>query len=177
MRPGTADLRSDCHDSGVVVHHVRKADGDVRGVVMMQVATVVGAGLVGGVYTAFSVMVMPALHRLDDQGASNTMITINRAAERGPFILIFGTAAACAVGLAMSAAPRGAVGDLVLAGASILSTIVTIGVNVPLNRRLEREGASFWPVYHRRWTTANTIRAALATSAVLIAGTQWIQNK
>lgn len=144
---------------------------------IIQTVTVVGAGLVGGVYTAFSVMVMPALHRIDDQGASNTMITINRSAERGPFILIFGSAAVSALGLAVSAASRGAVGDLVLAGASLASTIVTMGVNVPLNRRLEREGVSFWPAYQRRWTTANTMRAALATSAVLIAGTQWIQNK
>jgi uncharacterized membrane protein len=141
---------------------------------MIQVATVVGAGLVGGVYAAFSTMVMPALGRLNEQDATAAMVSINRAAERGPFILIFGSAAAAAIGLAVTAAPRGAVTDLVIAGASLASTIVTLGVNVPLNRRLEREGAVFWAVYRRRWTASNTLRATLATTAVLVAGTQWL---
>ena len=137
--------------------------------VMIQVAAVVGAGLVGGVYTAFSVMVMPALGRGDDQAATAAMIAVNRAAERGPFILIFGTATLAAVGLAVTALPRGDVGDLFVAGASLVSTSITVAVNVPLNRRLEREGAAFWPAYHRRWTAANTIRAIAAIAAVGIA--------
>lgn len=141
---------------------------------MMQVAAVVGAGLVGGVYTAFSVMVMPALRRRSDPAATATMIAINRAAERGPFILIFGSTAITALGLAITALPRGGVGDLAFAGASLASTGITLAVNVPLNRRLEREGATFWPTYHRRWSAANTIRAIAAISAVGIAGTQWI---
>ena len=144
---------------------------------MMQVAAVVGAGLVGGVYTAFSVMVMPALRRSDDQVATTIMIAINRAAERGPFILIFGSTAITALGLAVTALPRGEVGDLVVAGASLASTGITLAVNVPLNRRLDKEGAAFWPTYHRRWTAANTIRAIAAITAVGIAGTQWIDGQ
>ncbi|WP_247826262.1 anthrone oxygenase family protein [Arthrobacter antioxidans] len=133
---------------------------------MIQIAAVVGAGLVGGVYTAFSVMVMPALRRRDDQTATTTMIAINQAAERGPFIVIFGAAAVAALGMAVSALPRGAGGDLAIAGASLASTVITLAVNVPLNRRLEREGTTFWPTYHRRWTAANTIRAIAAITAV-----------
>ncbi|MFF1252609.1 anthrone oxygenase family protein [Pseudarthrobacter sp. NPDC058329] len=120
---------------------------------------------------------MPALGRLSERDATAAMVSINRAAERGPFILVFGFAAAAATGLAVTAAPRGAVTDLVIAGASLASTIVTLGVNVPLNRRLEREGAAFWAVYRRRWTTSNTVRAALATTAVLVAGTHWAGTK
>lgn len=141
---------------------------------MIHVVTVIGAGLVGGVYAAFSTMVMPALGRLNEEDATAAMVSINRAAERGPFILVFGSAAVAAIGLAVTAAPRGSGTDLVVAGASLASTIVTLGVNVPLNRRLEREGAIFWAVYRRRWTASNTMRAALATTAVLVASTHWV---
>ncbi|MBT2588576.1 DUF1772 domain-containing protein [Arthrobacter sp. ISL-95] len=137
-------------------------------------ATVVGAGLVGGIYAAFSAMIMPALGHLSDEDATAAMVHINRAAERGPFIMLFGSATAAAIGLAVTAAPRGAVTDLLIAGTSLTSTLVTLAVSVPLNRRLEREGATFWTVYRRRWTASNTVRAALATTAVLTAGTHWL---
>lgn len=139
---------------------------------MIQVAAVVGAGLLSGVYAAFSTMVIPALRRLDDEGATAAMIQINRKAEHGPFIAIFGSAALAAAGLAIAAAPRRDVADLVVAGASLASTLVTVAVNVPLNRKLERDGAPFWNEYSHRWTTANTVRAVLATTAVLVAVTQ-----
>ncbi|MCU1631663.1 MAG: hypothetical protein JWM61_315 [Micrococcaceae bacterium] len=141
---------------------------------MIQVAAVVGAGLVGGIYAAFSTMVIPALARLDNHDATAAMLLINRKAEHGPFILLFGSATAAAIGLAISAIPRGGVTDMVIAGTSLASTIVTITISVPLNRQLAREGASFWAEYRRRWITANTLRAALATTAVVIAGTHWI---
>ncbi|MHA7191464.1 anthrone oxygenase family protein [Arthrobacter sp. MDT2-16] len=140
---------------------------------MIQVATVVGAGLLGGVYAAFSAMVIPALRRLDDEGATAAMIQINRKAERGPFIVMFGVAALAATGSAITAAPRGNTIELVIAGASLASTIVTMTVNVPLNRRLERDGSTFWNVYSHHWTTANTVRATLAATAVLTAATHW----
>ncbi len=119
-------------------------------------------------------MVMPALGRLDDQNAAAAMIRINQAAERGPFILLFGSATAAATCLVVTAAPRGALTDLFVAGTSLASTIMTLTVNVPLNRRLEREGPCFWSAYRRRWTRANTLRAGLATTAVFIAGTRWL---
>jgi uncharacterized membrane protein len=144
--------------------------------VVIQVAAVVGAGLLGGVYAAFSTIVVPALTRLDDRDAAAAMIRINTRAERGPFIAIFGLTAVAAIGLAETAVSRGAVIDLAIAGASLVSTGITVAVNVPLNRRLEREGACYWPQYSRRWTAANTVRAAFATMAVLVAGTNWINN-
>lgn len=137
---------------------------------MILAAAVVGAGLVGGVYAGFSAIVMPALGRLDDREATPAMVGINRSAERGPFILLFASAAAAAIGLAATAAPRGDTTSMVVAGASLASTLVTVSVNVPLNRRLEREGPSFWVHYRRRWVAFNTLRAALATTAVLVAG-------
>lgn len=144
---------------------------------MIQVAAVVGAGLLSGVYAAFSTMVMPALNRLDDADATIAMIQINRKAERGPFILIFASAALAATGLAAGAAPRAAIIELVIAGASLASTVVTMTINVPLNRRLERDGSTFWAEYHGRWTAANTVRAAFAATAVIAASVHWAQNQ
>ncbi|MHA7146519.1 anthrone oxygenase family protein [Arthrobacter sp. TmT3-37] len=143
---------------------------------MIQATAIVGAGLVGGIYAAFSTMVIPALGRLDRHDATAAMLLINRKAERGTFILLFGSAAAAAIGLAISAVPRGAVTDMVIASTSLASTVVTMTINVPLNRQLAREGADFWAEYRRRWTTANTVRAALATTAVVVASTHWIHN-
>jgi uncharacterized membrane protein len=141
--------------------------------VVIQIAAVVGAGLLSGVYAAFSTMVMPALSRLDDRDATTAMVQINRKAERGPFILIFASAALAATGLVAVAVPRAASIELVIAGASLASTVVTMAINVPLNRRLERDGSAFWVEYSVRWTRANTVRAAFASIAVIAAGTLW----
>jgi uncharacterized membrane protein len=132
---------------------------------------VVGAGLLGGVYAAFSAMVVPALRRLDDRAATAAMVRINAQAERGPFIIIFGVAALAAAGVMVSAVPRGAVSEIAVAGASLASTVLTVAVNVPLNRRLEKDGSAFWPMYARRWTAANTVRAFCATGALIVAAT------
>ncbi|MFP7761846.1 anthrone oxygenase family protein [Marisediminicola sp. LYQ85] len=140
---------------------------------MIHVAAVVGAGLLSGVYAAFSTIVVPALRCLDDRAATAAMIEINRRAERGPFIVLFGSAAVAAVALGIGAIPRGAVPELVIAGASLASTVVTMTVNVPLNRRLHKDGAGFWSEYSRRWAAANTARAAFAATALIVAGTHW----
>jgi uncharacterized membrane protein len=145
-------------------------------IVVIQIVAVVGAGLLSGVYAAFSTMVMPALNRLGDPGATATMVQINRRAERGPFILIFASAALAAIGLAVAAVPRGAGVELAIAGASLASTVVTVAVNVPLNRRLERHGAPFWAEYSRRWTAANTVRACCAVIAVIVAVAHWVDS-
>jgi uncharacterized membrane protein len=69
----------------------------------------------------------------------------------------------------VNAVPRGAVSEIAVAGASLASTVLTVAVNVPLNRRLEKDGSAFWPMYARRWTAANTVRAVGATAAVIVA--------
>ena len=61
----------------------------------LPVAAGVGSAAAGGVYLAFSVMVMPTLRRKPAADAITTMTLINEKAVRAPFmILFFGTAAA-----------------------------------------------------------------------------------
>lgn len=129
---------------------------------------VVGSGLVAGVYTTFSTMVVPALRRQDPRDAAAVMIAINRVAERGPFLLLFGGAAVAAAALGVSALVRSDPADGAVAAASLASTAITVAVNVPLNRRLERE-PGFWIGYARTWAAWNSVRALAATAAVVVA--------
>jgi len=56
----------------------------------------IGAAAVGGIYLAFSLLVMPALRRRSGADAAATMVMINKHAVRAPFMaLFFGTAVAC----------------------------------------------------------------------------------
>lgn len=133
-------------------------------------ATAAGSALVGGIYAAFSVMVVPALRSGSASSATEIMTTINRVAERGPFLLVFGATTVAAAALAVTSL-RSAPADpapLVAAGLSLASTAITVVANVPLNRRLDREGAPFWNTYRRRWTAWNTVRAAAAVGAVAV---------
>jgi uncharacterized membrane protein len=144
---------------------------------VLAVATAVGAAAVGGVYLAFTVMVLSALARLPAADAAAAMREINRRAERGAFIGVFIGAALVAVALGVAALfelPDGSASGgagaaaLLVTGAvlSFASTVVTVVGNVPLNNRLERDGHAFWKQYLSRWGALNTVRALLALAAV-----------
>ncbi|MGY1748409.1 hypothetical protein [Modestobacter sp. SYSU DS0511] len=58
--------------------------------------TALGAGLVGGAFAVFSLMVMPALAALPPAQGVAAMQSVNRTALRPVFLtLLFGTAALC----------------------------------------------------------------------------------
>jgi uncharacterized membrane protein len=137
---------------------------------LLAIATALGAAAVGGIYLAFSLMVMPALARLTAAQATATMQEINRRAGQGVFIVVFLGSALLAVALSLVEVfvLPGETAALLLAGAalSFSSAVVTVVGNVPLNNRLERDGVAFWPQYLPRWTALNTVRALLALAAV-----------
>lgn len=135
------------------------------------VATGVGAAAVGGVYAAFSAMVVPALRRLEPAAATAAMQEINVRAERGPFIVLFVGSALAAVALGALALRPGSgdpveVRHVVAAGLVLGSVALTVVGNVPLNDRLAAQGASYWVEYAGTWTHLNTVRALLALGAV-----------
>jgi uncharacterized membrane protein len=132
---------------------------------LIAVGTAAGAAAVGGTYFAFSAMVMPALARRPPGHAVETMRAVNRTAERGLFIIVFGGAAILAV--ALCATSNGRVDHLVGGGLSLASTAITLVANVPLNRRLER-GLLEWSAYSRPWLRWNTLRALVALAAVAV---------
>ncbi|MET4060160.1 putative membrane protein [Arthrobacter sp. UYP6] len=123
-----------------------------------------GALVTGGIYAAFPVMVLPALDRLERLGpgrAAEAMRSINDAAERPPFLLLFFGSAVVAAGTAVLAGqlPRP---SQVWAGVglSLAAFALTLAVNVPLNRKLAAGTLdASWSVYRRQWGAANSARA------------------
>jgi uncharacterized membrane protein len=140
-----------------------------------------GAGLVAGIFFAFSAFIMSALGRLPPAGGISAMQSINIVVLNPVFFAVFfGTAAAC-LGLAIAAligwseasAPYLLAGSLLYLAGTILVTMV---FNVPLNNRLasvdpnSANGAAVWARYLSAWTAWNHVRtaASLAATALFI---------
>lgn len=124
----------------------------------------VGSGLVGGVFVAFSVAVMPALRRRPAGAAVAVMQEVNRVIVTPVFLLLFlgtGVAAVVAAVLDVRDAPGAALYAIGALG-------VTMVVNVPLNNRLDAEGEPVWARYLARWTAWNHVRALAATGAAVL---------
>ncbi len=140
-----------------------------------------GCGLIGGVFFAFSTVVMRGLNRLPAPQGIAAMQGINVAVLNGWFMVpFFGTAVACIVlivaGLRRWDEPGALL--LLLGGAFyIVGMVVTIACNVPRNDALavvdpnSIEGAALWARYVPEWTSWNTVRmaASLAAAAALTA--------
>lgn len=143
-----------------------------------------GCGLVGGVFLAFSTLVMPALDRLPSEEGTAAMQSINRIGENPPLMValfgtaLFGTALACLALIVWAVVSReGARAAWVLAGSALyllLAIGVTIAANVPLNAALARidatdaDAADQWSGYVGAWTRWNDVRTAAAFGAALL---------
>ncbi|WP_299166256.1 DUF1772 domain-containing protein [uncultured Arthrobacter sp.] len=135
------------------------------------------AGATGGVYVAFSAMVMPVLDRRAGSEAVGAMQRINVLAVRPPFMGIFFGGAVASVVAGLTAGTTDAQGLVRVAGAVLVlaSFGVTIAVNVPLNNRLARVSdpinPDVWRAFAGPWTRANTVRGVLALAgAAALAG-------
>jgi uncharacterized membrane protein len=138
--------------------------------------TALGAGLIGGVFFAFSTFVMRALDRLPAPAAIAAMHSINIVVINPLFMGAFLGTAVLSVALviaALRAWPTPAAiwllaGGLLYLGAAIL---VTLARNVPLNDALAAvdpgnpDAARLWADYLRGWTAWNHVRAAAALTA------------
>ncbi|AZG46055.1 anthrone oxygenase family protein [Gordonia insulae] len=137
-------------------------------------------GLTAGLYAAFAYSVMPGLQRAGAQSAIVSMQRINVAIVNPLFALIFVGAIVFGV--------LGAVlwwGDplrwwLVAAAVLVIvPVLITMGVNVPLNNRLDAAGTvsatdapTVWADFVRPWVQWNIVRAGVSTAGfvVLIVG-------
>lgn len=137
--------------------------------------TAVGAGLIGGVFFAFSTFVMRALQRLPAREGLAAMQSINVAAPTPPFVgVLLGTgvtSAALVVASVVRPDDPGA-GWRAAGGVAYLVTVgITIAYHVPRNDALGRidpsssVAATEWLRYARPWTTWNHVRAATALLA------------
>lgn len=127
-----------------------------------------GCALLGGVYFAFSVFIMPALRESGAAGVT-AMNAINRVILRSLFMpLFFGTTLVSAALVVIGLMELGSGRAWLLIGGGLLHVagmfLVTAFGNVPLNNALaavtteSRTGMAIWNDYLRRWTRWNHVR-------------------
>jgi uncharacterized membrane protein len=133
-----------------------------------------GAGIVAGVFFAFSTFVMKALSEVP--GGAHAMQRINVVVLNPLFLGAFtGTALLSIVAAGFAIVQWHAWRSPWLLTAAIAYVggcfLVTLRLNVPLNNRLAKlppdspEATQFWPQYVRDWTRWNHVRTAASTIA------------
>ena len=149
----------------------------------LTLAAALGAGLVAGIFFAFSAFIMSALKRLPPEGGISAMQSINVAVLNPVFFFVFfGTAVAALILAIASFAGWSPSRPLYLLAGSLLylagTIVVTMAFNVPLNNKLaatgakSAEGAGVWKTYLSAWTAWNhvrTIAALLACASFILA--------
>lgn len=151
----------------------------------LTLAAAVGAGLVGGVFFAFSNFVMEALGRLRPSEGAAAMQAINVTVINPLFMTaLFGMGLVSLVlaGWGIADLDEPYAGWLIAGGAIYVigEIAVTSAYNVPRNNALARvdpasdEGSRVWETYLVEWTRANHVRtlAGLAACALFAVGLQ-----
>jgi uncharacterized membrane protein len=146
----------------------------------LSLASALGAGLIAGVFFAFSNFVMPALSRLPAAQGVAAMQSINVVVLNRTFLSLFaGTAVLSAILAAISLFNWSFAGSQLRIAGSALYVIgtfcVTMFCNVPLNNGLAKlepqaaAAAQAWSQFVAQWTTWNSVRslAGLAAAAAL----------
>lgn len=133
--------------------------------------TTIGAGLLAGVFLAFSVAVLPGLRRRPGREAAATMREINRAIVNPLFLLVFLGTAAGALGTAVLGGLAGAWLPVVGAVATLAGGhVITAAVNIPLNNALDRSEPvdAAWERFAGPWARAHTVRTLLITAGFVL---------
>ena len=143
---------------------------------VMTVAVALGAGLVAGIFFAFSTFVMRALARLPPEQGIAAMQSINIAVINPLFMAAFlGTAGICVVLDVYAVLHWAQPGAGLLLTGSLLYLLGPLGVtmvcNVPRNNVLaavepsSAEAARVWTAYVKVWTLWNHVRTGAALAA------------
>ena len=148
-------------------------------IMLLLTIAAIGAGLMAGVYFAFSCFIMRALDRLGAAAAVDAMNAINEVILRSWFMpLFFGTSLLYLL-LAVRAlfdwsdprAPLLLTAGLAYFGGMFLCTVF---FNIPLNNRLAKakEGgidkSQLWFHYYKYWTRWNHLRTASSLIACIL---------
>ena len=138
-----------------------------------------GAGLMAGVYFAFSGFIMRSFDQLGAVRAADAMNAINEVILRSWFMVLFFGTTLCYAALAGVALLFGdlegrwllfATGLIYLCGMFLCTALF----NVPLNNRLaaatedEVAKAEAWPVYYDRWTRWNHLRSVCSLVTLIL---------
>lgn len=148
----------------------------VRMLAIITLLTCIGAGVIGGVFFAFSAFIMKALTELPASQGVLAMQRINVVVLNRLFLGVFLGTALLAGGCAVvSFFPWSTPRSPLLLAAGLLYALgtffVTMAFNVPRNNRLARldaestEAASYWPVYVSEWSKWNHLRTAASVAS------------
>ncbi|MGE0213909.1 MAG: DUF1772 domain-containing protein [Parvibaculaceae bacterium] len=143
------------------------------------VASILGSGLMAGLFFVFSNTVMAALGRLPAAHGMAAMQSINAVILNPVFLLAFmGTAILSALVIVLVALRWEGMGSgLVIAGAAAYlagGLLVTMLFNVPLNKELaaaaaaDPASADLWMRYLTTWTLWNHVRTFSCIAALLL---------
>ncbi|MFC5852694.1 DUF1772 domain-containing protein [Streptomyces chlorus] len=146
--------------------------------VVLTVLGVLGAGLVAGAFCAFSTFVMRGLAALPPAQGVAAMQSVNVAAVRAPFMLVFlGSALLCAAIAVVTLVTGPDEGAAWLLAGSTLYLFggfgVTVVANVPRNNALAgldpgtAKAAAYWTAYVREWTRWNHMRTVASAGAAV----------
>ncbi|EFU39264.1 hypothetical protein PVOR_25848 [Paenibacillus vortex V453] len=149
-----------------------------RFIFLLTLFSVVGSGLIAGLFFAFSSFMMTALSRIPNEQGINAMQSINVSILNPTFSTLFMGTALTSIALAIvSIIHWGEPGSLHLLGASLLylaGFIVTIAFNVPLNDALAAvdpgtsTGTEVWNTYLGSWTPWNHVRTVTYLLGALV---------
>lgn len=113
----------------------------------------IAAGLLAGVFFAFAVAIMPALRSADDHTFVDTMNRINVSIENPVFGLVF--LAAPALGVVAAVVDNSPI-LYVAAALGLVTLLISIAVNVPLNNKLAAGAAR--EDFENLWVLSNAVR-------------------
>lgn len=137
---------------------------------------VLGSGVIGGVFFAFSTFIMPAFSRIEPAQGVAAMNSINATILGSVFMPVFFGTAIGSVILGVAAVFRwgepGTAAALTAGSCYVLGVLVTtIVFNVPLNNALaavdaaDADNTPMWPRYLSEWVFWNHVRTAASTAA------------
>lgn len=138
----------------------------------------VAAGLMAGLYVAFSIAVMPGLREMDDRTFIATMQAINRRILNPWFMAIFLGSVLAPVALAVTLLVGDHEADVRRWGVlgavlAVVSFAITVGANVPRNVALDHAGdpsaladpAAVRGTFEASWTRWNHLRSVFSVAA------------
>lgn len=150
---------------------------------VLVVAATVANGLLAGLFFVFACAVVPGFRHVDDVSYVQAFRSINRAILNGWFLLVFFAAPLTAVANALlgrwQANETSPVWAWAGAVCSVLTFVVTVARNVPLNTQLDRAAVSTASDRHvarerfegrwNRWSLARTMTSIGALMSLAIA--------
>jgi uncharacterized membrane protein len=120
-------------------------------------------GLLAGIYAAFLVAVMPALHGQSDEVFTTVMNRLNVVIVNPAFLVLFlGAPLAALVRLRWENGPLG----IVVAATAVAALVITIAANIPLNDALAAGGSR--ADFETPWLVWHCLRTATAVAAFAV---------